>query len=111
MLSKEFGITWLRALLDHPAGNLPALAIRPWDTFKLGDLAEVDELVAEAAVADDVEVARELYAQAAELMLDSGAIIPLGHATQNAMVAANVDGAVMGLGMQDPYPHGVRVES
>ncbi len=111
VLSKEFGITWLRALLDHPAGNLPALAIRPWDTFKLGDLAEVDELVAEAAVADDVEVARELYAQAAELMLDSGAIIPLGHATQNAMVAANVDGAVMGLGMQDPYPHGVRVES
>jgi len=110
VLSKEYGITWLRALLDHPAGNLPALAIRPWDTFELGDLAEVDELVAEAAVADDVDVARELYAQAAELMLDSGAIIPLGHATQNAMVNANVDGAVMGLGMQDPYPHGVRVE-
>ena len=65
VLSKEFGITWLRALLDHPsAGNLPALAIRPWDTFQLGDLAEVDALVAEAAVADDVEAARELYAQA-----------------------------------------------
>ena len=110
VLSKEYGITWLRALLDHPAGNLPALAIRPWDTFQVGDLAEVDELVAEAAVADDVEVARELYAQAAELMLDSGAIIPLGHSTQNAMVAANVTGVVMGLGMQDPYPHGARVE-
>ena len=109
VLSKEFGITWLRALLDHPSTNLPALAIRPWDTFQLGDLAEVDALIAEAAVAEDVEAARELYAQATELMLDSGAIIPLGHATQNAMHGANVTGVVMGLGMQDPYPHGVRV--
>ena len=25
MLSKEYGISWLRALLDHPVGNLPAL--------------------------------------------------------------------------------------
>ena len=46
MLSKEYGISWLRALLDHPVGNLPALAIRPWDTFQVGDLAPVDELVA-----------------------------------------------------------------
>lgn len=111
LLSKEFGITWLRALLDHPAENLPAIAIRPWDTFQLGDLAEVDELIAEATLAEDPEVARELYARAAGLMLDTGAVIPLGHATQNAMYSSDVTGVVMGLGMQSPYPHGVRVDS
>lgn len=111
VLSREFGITWIRALLSHPSEDLPALAVRPWDTFQLGDLAEVDSLIGEAILADDVDVARELYAQAAELMLDSGAVIPLGHAAQNAMVASNVTGAVMGLGMQIPYPHGIRVDS
>ena len=109
MLSKEYGISWLRALLDHPVGNLPALAIRPWDTFQVGDLAPVDELVAEASVSDDPEEARELYAQASELLLESGTIISLGHAGQNAMYAPNVDGVVMGLGMQSPYPHGIRI--
>ena len=109
MLSKEYGISWLRALLDHPVGNLPALAIRPWDTFQVGDLGPVDELVASASVSDDPEEARELYAQASELLLESGTIISLGHAGQNAMYAPNVDGVVMGLGMQSPYPHGVRI--
>ena len=109
MLSREWGISWLRALLDHPAGNLPALAIRPWDTFQVGDLAPVDELVAEASLSDDPEEARELYARASELLLDSGTIITLGHAGQNAMYASNVDGVIMGLGMQGPYPHGVRI--
>jgi len=109
MLSKEYGISWLRALLDHPVGNLPALAIRPWDTFQVGDLGPVDELVAAASVSDDPEEARELYAQASKLLLESGTIISLGHAGQNAMYAPNVDGVVMGLGMQSPYPHGVRI--
>lgn len=108
MLSKEWGISWLRALLNHPSGDLPALAIRPWDTFGVGDLAPVDELIAEASLSDDAEAARELYAQATELLLDSGTIISLGHAGQNAMVAPNVTGVVMGLSMQGPYPHGVR---
>ena len=109
LLSKQFGISWLRALLDHPAGNLPAIAITPWDTFKVGDLQVVTDLVAEASVSDDPEEARGLYAQATEVLLDSGTIIPLGHAAQNAMHAPNVDGVVMGLGMQTPYPHGVRI--
>ena len=109
LLSREFGISWIRALLDHPAGNLPAMSITPWDTFQVGDLQAVADLVAEASVSEDPEEARGLYAQATEILLDSGTIIPLGHAGQNAMHAPNVDGVVMGLGMQSPYPHGVRI--
>lgn len=108
VLSREYGIAWLRALLDHPAGNLPALAVTPWDTFKVGDLEGVLDLVKEANVVDDPDEARELYARATAILLDSGAVIPLGHAGQNAMYSQRISGVVMGLGMQSPYPHGVR---
>lgn len=108
----EWGATWLRDLLVHPAKDLGKFtavdgALNP---FNLEDTAELDAILKQAQGESDPEVARGMYGEVVEGLLDLGVLIPLGHGGQNGMHAPNVTGVVIGLNMQAPMPYGVRLD-
>lgn len=106
----EWGITWFRDLLYHPANDLPKFVEGgTYDVFEVGDTEDIAKLLTDASSQDPAD-ARATYAEATQLLIDRGILIPFGHGGQNATYAPNVDGAVMGLNMQAPMPYGVRVE-
>ncbi len=108
----EWGITWLRDLLVHPAKDLgkftaPDGAFNP---FNLDDVVPLHALLQEALAETDPETAKAMYGEVVEGLIDLGAVIPLGHGGQNGMHAPNVTGVTIGLNMQAALPHGVRIE-
>ncbi|HWL41582.1 MAG TPA: ABC transporter substrate-binding protein [Ilumatobacter sp.] len=105
----EVGITWLRQLQLHPGTDLMHFIEGIDNPFGLDDLDDAAAAIAEAIVEDDPEAARELYGEAMRILLETGAILPLGHSAINAMYSPSTTGVVMGLGMQGPLPYGVRV--
>jgi len=108
----EWGLYWGRELLYHPANTYPKYTSETgvWNPFRLGDLADVDAIVAEGAAATDLEAQKELFAEAAGELINRNIIVPLAHGSQNGAYAPNVTGVVMGLNMQAIMPYGVRVE-
>ena len=107
----EWGASWMRDLLVHPAKDLgkftdPDGSFNP---FKLEDLADLHETLQAALGETDPAAARALYAEVVQGLIERGAVIPLGHGGQNGMYAPNVEGVVIGLNMQAPMPYGVTV--
>lgn len=106
----EWGITWFRDLLYHPANDLPKFVEGgTYDIFGTADTADIAEMLTEAAALSPEE-ARPIYSEAVNMLVDRGILIPLAHGGQNGVVAPNVSGAVLGLNMQAPMPYGVRVD-
>ncbi len=106
----EWGLTWTRALLYHPANDLPLWINGRYNPLGLDDNADLDALMAEAAVAPDLATAQALYAEVETQLIERGVILPLAHGAQNAAYdPTKVTGVVMGLNMQAPMPYGVRV--
>lgn len=105
----DVAITWLRTLQIHPAADLPHFVQGPDNPFELDDVSDVTELVDKATRSDDPDEAVELYGDAMRVLLESGTIIPLGHGSSNAMYSRSTTGVKMGIGIQSPPPHGVRV--
>ena len=108
----EWGITWLRDLLVHPARDLGKFTGPDgrFNVFGLDDTAEIHGILIEALNSTDPDEARELYGQVMEGLIDLGVVMPLGHGGQNGMYTPNLDPVpVLGLNMQAPMPYGVRV--
>ncbi len=108
----EWGLSWNRALLYHPANDLPVWINQSGrlNPTGLDDNADVEAMLEEATVAPDLATAQALYAEVETKMIERGVIIPLSHGAQNAAYdPAKVSGVVMGLSMQAPLPYGVRV--
>ncbi len=106
----EWGLSWNRALLYHPANDLPAWVNGRYNPLGLDDTADLVPLLDEAASAPDLATAQALYAEVETALIDRGIIIPLAHGSQNAAYdPSKVSGVVMGLNMQAPMPYGVRV--
>lgn len=108
----EWGLSWNRALLYHPANDLPAWINESgrYNPVGLDDNADLEALLNEAAEAPDLATAQALYAEVETKMIERGVIIPLAHGAQNTTFdPAKVSGVVMGLNMQAPMPYGVRV--
>lgn len=106
----EWGATWFRDLLYHPANDLPKfLEGGTYDLFDVEDTADLAEMANEAAGLSPEE-AKPIYAEIVRELMDRGIVIALGHAGQNTTYAPNVTGVVMGLNMQAPMPYGVRIE-
>ena len=108
----EWGITWLRDLLYHPANDLPRFvdAEGTYNVFNLDDVKDLSDILVEAAAASELSEQQELYGQVAAGILERGVQVPLSHCSQNAAWADNVTGVTMGLNMQAPMPFGVRVD-
>lgn len=107
----DWGITWFRDLLYHPANDLPKFVEGgTYDLFTPGDTADIKALLDEAASLEPAE-ARPLYTEATTMLIDRGILIPLAHGGQNAVYAPSVTGVTMGLNMQAPMPYGVRVDA
>ncbi len=105
----EWGITWFRDLLYHPANDLPKFVEGgTYDVFGVGDTEDIAQLLADASELP-VDEAREVYAEATQLLIERGILIPYAHGGQNAVHAPDVTGVTMGLNMQAPMPYGVRV--
>jgi len=107
----EWGASWMRDLLVHPAKDLGKFtdANGSFNPMKLDDLADLHETLQSALGESDPEAARALYAEVVQGLIERGAVIPLGHGGQNGMHAPNVEGVVIGLNMQAPMPYGVTV--
>jgi peptide/nickel transport system substrate-binding protein len=106
----EWGISWFRDLLYHPANDLPKFVEGgTYDLFDVDDSSDLAERLADAAALSPEE-ARPIYAEVVSEMVDRGIVIPLAHGGQNGVAAPNVSGAVLGLNMQAPMPYGVRVD-
>lgn len=108
----EWGLTWNRALLYHPANDLPVWVNQSGrlNPSRLDDNADLEAMLEEAAVAPDLATAQALYAEVEVQLIERGVIIPLAHGAQNAAYdPAKVSGVVMGLSMQAPMPYGVRL--
>lgn len=109
----DWGISWFRDLLVHPArdlGKFTAIDGR-FNVFGLDDTGALDATLIKALEATDPDEARALYGEVMEGLIDLGVVLPLGHGGQNGMFAPDVSGVVMGLNMQAPMPYGVRVGS
>lgn len=106
----DWGISWFRDLLYHPANDLPKFVEGgTYDVFGAADTKDIADLLAEAATKSPAE-ARPMYAEAVVQLVERGILIPLAHGGQNGFHAPNVTGVTMGLNMQAPMPYGVRVE-
>jgi peptide/nickel transport system substrate-binding protein len=106
----EWGITWFRDLLYHPANDLPKFVEGgTYDIFGVGDTDDIAALLASAAELSPAD-AKPIYAEAVTELVERGILIPLAHGGQNAVAAPTVTGAVLGLNMQAPMPYGVRVD-
>jgi len=108
----EWGLYWGRELLYHPANTYPKYTSETgvWNPFSLGDLADLDARMAEAAASGDLATMQEIYAEVGGELINRNVIIPLAHGSQNGAYAPNVTGTVMGLNMQAIMPYGVRVD-
>lgn len=108
----EWGITWLRDLLYHPANDLPKFVDvdGPLNPFNLEDAKATSDLLVEAANATELSQQQDLYAQATEEIIGTGIVLPLSHCGQNGAYAPDVTGVTMGLNMQSIMPYGVRVD-
>lgn len=109
--SGEWEANWFRDLLVHPGKDLgkftdPEGSFNP---FKLDDNADLHAVLQDALAEEDPELAKKLYGEVVQGLLERGVIIPLGHGGQNGMHAPNVEGVVIGLNMQAPMPYGVTV--
>lgn len=108
----QSALTWNRILLVHPAKDLGLLVCpdSPYNPFGLEDVAQLCEDFKAANAEADPELARAMYGEVTQGLIDLGVMVPLGHGGQNAMYPSNVTGVTMGLNMQAPMPYGVRVD-
>jgi peptide/nickel transport system substrate-binding protein len=108
----DWGINWLRDLLYHPANDLPRFVDTEgtYNVFNLDDVADLSDLLVDAAAATELSEQQDLYGQVAAGIIERGVQVPLSHCSQNAAWSDNVSGVVMGLNMQAPMPFGVRVD-
>lgn len=108
----QWGISWFRDLLVHPARDLGKFADPNgrFNVFNLEDTAPLNDLLIDAVNATDPDEARALYGEVMEGLIDAGVVLPLGHGGQNGMHVPNLEPApVLGLNMQAPMPYGVRI--
>jgi len=107
----EWGVTWFRELLFHPADTLPKYAGQAavWNPFALDDNDDLQKLLIEAAESSDLDTSKEIYAEVTAELIERGVIIPLAHGSQNALFTPGTNDVVMGLNMQAPMPYGVTV--
>ena len=110
--SGEWGLYWGRELLYHPAATYPKYTAEEgvWNPFRLTDLKDLDDQMAEAAASGDMATMQTIYAEVGEELINRNVIIPLAHGSQNGAYAPGVNGVVMGLNMQAIMPYGVTVE-
>lgn len=108
----EWGMTWLRDLLYHPANDLPRFvdAEGTYNVFNLDDVKDLSDRLVEAAQATELSDQQVIYGEVAQGIIERGVQVPLSHCSQNAAWAGHVSGVVMGLNMQAPMPFGVRVD-
>ncbi len=107
----ESTATWFRDLLTHPGADLAKFTAPsgPLDPFGVEDTADLHARLQEGLGESDPEAARAIFSEVVAGLIDRGILIPLGHGGQNGMYNPNVTGVTMGLNMQAPLPHGVRV--
>lgn len=110
--SGEWGLWWGRELLYHPAATYPKYTAEQgvWNPFRLDDMKDLDDTLAQAASAPDLATQQELYAEVSTELINRNVIVPLAHGSQNAAWTPQTSGVVMGLNMQAPMPYGVRVD-
>ena len=111
MRAGESTATWFRDLLTHPGADLAKFTAPsgPLDPFGVEDTADLHARLQEGLGESDPEAARAIFSEVVAGLVDRGILIPLGHGGQNGMYNPNVTGVTMGLNMQAPLPHGVRV--
>jgi len=109
----QWGMTWFRDLLVHPARDLGKFMGESgrFNAFRLGDLDDLEDTLVDALNAPSVEAGYELYAEVMEGLIDRGVVLPLAHGGQNALYAPYVSGVTLGLNMQAPMPYGVRLDN
>lgn len=108
----EFGISWGRELLYHPAATFRKYTAEDgvWNPFGLPDMKDLDDLMIQAAESPDLATQQELYGEVSTELINRGVIIPFAHGSQNGSFREGVTGVVLGLNMQAPMPYGVRVD-
>ncbi|MDE0320878.1 MAG: ABC transporter substrate-binding protein [Acidimicrobiaceae bacterium] len=109
----QWGISWFRDLLVHPARDLGKFMGETgrFNAFRLGDLDDLEATLVDALNAPSVEEGYDLYAEVMEGLIDRGVVLPLAHGGQNALYAPYVSGVTLGLNMQAPMPYGVRLNN
>ena len=107
----EWGITWFRDLLVHPARDFGKFisTTGAFNPFGLDDLADLEVMMTEAANETDAVKSSAIYAEVATQLVERGVIIPLAHGQQNNVHTPNLTGVVLGLNMQAAMPYGVRL--